>query len=74
MKKTNKKILKFITLIILLISTAICGSSLQELRFGDTYQYTKPSNLVSKSNSLYAKNFLKVICLIILHFKIFYII
>lgn len=57
MKKTNKKILKFITLIILLISTAICGSSLQELRFGDTYQYTKPSNLVSKSNSLYAKNF-----------------
>ncbi|MGY5267848.1 histidine kinase dimerization/phospho-acceptor domain-containing protein [Paraclostridium bifermentans] len=57
MKKINKKILKFITLIILLISTAICGSSLQELRFGDTYQYTKPSNLVSKSNSLYAKNF-----------------
>lgn len=57
MKKTNKKILKFITLIILLISTAICGSSLEELRFGDTYQYTKPSNLVSKSNSLYAKNF-----------------
>lgn len=57
MKKTNKKILKFITLIILLISTAICGASLEELRFGDTYQYTKPSNLVSKSNSLYAKNF-----------------
>lgn len=57
MKKTNKKILKFITLIILLISTSIVGSSLQELRFGDTYQYTRPSNLVSKSNSIYAKNF-----------------
>ncbi|WP_195945445.1 sensor histidine kinase [Paraclostridium bifermentans] len=57
MKKTNKKILKFITLIILLISTAIFGASLQELRFGDAYQYTRPSNLVSKSNSIYAKNF-----------------
>ncbi|UOW68586.1 histidine kinase dimerization/phospho-acceptor domain-containing protein [Paraclostridium bifermentans] len=57
MKKTNKKILKFITLIILLISTAIFGALLQELRFGDAYQYTRPSNLVSKSNSIYAKNF-----------------
>lgn len=57
MKKTNKKILKFITLIILLISTSIFGASLQELRFGDTYQYTRSSNLVSKSNSIYAKSF-----------------
>ncbi len=57
MKKTNKKILKFITLIILLISTAICGAIAGDLFFGYTYRQIKPSNLINNSNIPHASNF-----------------
>ncbi|MDQ0556716.1 sensor histidine kinase [Paraclostridium ghonii] len=57
MKKKQKKGLKFITLIILLASTAILGATLGELRFGDTYQHMRFSDIVDKSNKLYADNF-----------------
>ncbi|MCE9674345.1 sensor histidine kinase [Paraclostridium bifermentans] len=56
-KKTNKKILKFITLIILLISTAICGAIAGDLFFGYTYRQIKPSNLINNSNIPHASNF-----------------
>ena len=57
MKKTNKKILKFITLIILLISTAIFGAIVGDLFFGYTYRQIKPSNLIKNSNIQHASNF-----------------
>ncbi|MDU0296313.1 hypothetical protein RWY47_05420, partial [Paraclostridium sp. MRS3W1] len=57
MKKINKKILKFITLIILLISTAICGAIAGDLFFGYTYRQIKPSNLINNSNIPHASNF-----------------
>lgn len=57
MKKTNKKILKFITLIILLISTAICGAIAGDLFFGYTYRQIKPSNIINNSNMPHASNF-----------------
>lgn len=57
MKKANKKILKFITLIILLISTAICGAIAGDLFFGYTYRQIKPSNIINNSNMPHASNF-----------------
>ncbi|MCG4471028.1 hypothetical protein L0P50_19390, partial [Lawsonibacter sp. DFI.6.74] len=57
MKKTNKKILKFITLIILLISTAICGAIAGDLFFGYTHRQIKASNLIKNSNIPHASNF-----------------
>ncbi|WP_419742671.1 HAMP domain-containing sensor histidine kinase [Paraclostridium dentum] len=57
MKKTNKKILKFITLIILLISTAIFGAIAGDLFFGYTYRQIKPSNVINNSNIPHASNF-----------------
>lgn len=57
MKKTNKKILKFITLIILLISTATFGAIAGDLLFGYTYNQIKPSNIINNSNRGYASDF-----------------
>lgn len=57
MKKTHKKILKFITLIVLLVSASIFIVTLEELRFGDTYQSTRSSNIAGSSNKVYANNF-----------------
>lgn len=57
MKKTNKKILKFITLIILLISTAICGAIAGDLFFGYTNRQIKASDLIKNSNIEHASNF-----------------
>lgn len=57
MKKAHKKGLKFVTLIILLVSASIFIATLEELRFGDTYKSTKSSNIVGNSNKVYANNF-----------------
>lgn len=57
MKNKQKKGLKFITLIILLASISILGSTLEDLRFGDIYRYTRFSDIVDKPNKLYADNF-----------------
>ncbi|MGL5651020.1 MAG: histidine kinase dimerization/phospho-acceptor domain-containing protein [Paraclostridium sp.] len=57
MKKTNKKILKFITLIILLISTATLGTVAEDLFLGSTANYITTSDITTNSNITSAKNF-----------------
>ncbi|WGX76859.1 hypothetical protein QJS64_07470 [Paraclostridium bifermentans] len=57
MKKTNKKILKFITLIILLISTAALGTVVEDLFLGSTARDIRTSDITTNSNISSAKNF-----------------
>lgn len=57
MKKTHKKILKFITLIVLLVSTSILGTVAEDLIFGSTSHHIKTSNITTNSNIAPAKNF-----------------
>ena len=57
MKKINKKILKFITLIILLFSIANLGAMSEELFLGSTAKNIRTSDITTNSNITFAKNF-----------------